>query len=194
MLYAWRDFSTFHSLGFFEIGGCHLVALAERSSNLHSNLKMINHRLHNLGFRLRVRFADARRVRPGPPAEGPSPRGCFDFSFIKSSRSRGAKGCQVRGVPRGCRGLPGTTGGRGGAGGYRPESAGTPKPPPPFGTSMHTYLRQLLCDLRSQLCDLRGARCSAQPTFNVLASGAKAKRKRVMYATTHATSMMTFIP
>ena len=72
MLYAWRDFSTFHSLGFFEIGGCHLVALAERSSNLHSNLKMINHRPHNLGFRLKVRIADTRRVRPGPPAEGPS--------------------------------------------------------------------------------------------------------------------------
>ena len=28
-LYAWRDFSTFHSLSFFEIEGCHLVALGE---------------------------------------------------------------------------------------------------------------------------------------------------------------------
>ena len=63
-------FSTFHSLSFFEIGGCHLVAFAERSSNLPSNFKMINHRPGNFIFRAGVRIADARRVRPGPPACG----------------------------------------------------------------------------------------------------------------------------
>ena len=64
-------FLIFHSLSFFGIGGCHLVALAEQGSNLHSNPEMINHRPRNPSFHLKVRFADARRVRPRPPVRGP---------------------------------------------------------------------------------------------------------------------------
>ena len=66
-------FSFFFCLRFFEIEGCHHVALAERSSNLPSNFKMINHRPGNFIFRAGVRTPEERRVRRDPPVEGPSP-------------------------------------------------------------------------------------------------------------------------
>ena len=73
MLYAWRNyFQTFLFVILFGIGAYHLVALAERCSNLQSNSKKLIVVARNSSFRVDVRNAGMHYVGPGPPVRGPS--------------------------------------------------------------------------------------------------------------------------
>ena len=67
-------FKLFLFVTLFGIGAYHLVALAERSSNLQSDSKKLIVVARDSSFRVDVRNAGTRDVGPGPPVRGPSAR------------------------------------------------------------------------------------------------------------------------